>query len=258
MDENESSKGSRTVQRSINIMNCFTMEESELTLTEISNKINLAKSTTSRLIDTLVHNGLLQKKFSNSKYQFGYKMYQFGRIAENTISFDITEIAKPFMKKLRNEIGESVSLYMLENKKRRCIARYGSNQSIRHVVSIGEILSLEIGSGGKVLLAFQSPSFIESTLNDLDSESLRISLTNELPIIQKESISISLDERGAGVNSVASPIFGLDREVNFCLCVSGPSTRFTEESMNAIKNEVKTIALKISECFSNPKENHSF
>lgn len=66
MDENESSKGSRTVQRSINIMNCFTMEESELTLTEISNKINLAKSTTSRLIDTLVHNGLLQK---NSQIQ---------------------------------------------------------------------------------------------------------------------------------------------------------------------------------------------
>lgn len=61
MDENEGLKGSRTVQRSINIMNCFTLEESELSLTEISKKIDLAKSTTSRLLDTLVQNGLLQK-----------------------------------------------------------------------------------------------------------------------------------------------------------------------------------------------------
>ncbi|MGW8427566.1 IclR family transcriptional regulator [Peribacillus simplex] len=254
MDENEGLKGSRTVQRSINIMNCFTLEESELSLTEISKKIDLAKSTTSRLLDTLVQNGLLQKKFSNSKYQFGYKMYQFGRIAENTISFEITELAKPFMKKLRNEIGESVSLYMLENKERRCIARYGSNQSIRHVVSIGEALPLEKGSGGKALLAFQSPAFVESILKNLDSEALRISLSDELPIIQKESIAMSLDERGAGVNSVASPIFGVDQEVNFCLCVSGPSTRFTQAVMDSIKNEVKMNALKISECFNDPKE----
>lgn len=252
MDENENLKGSRTVQRSINIMNCFTIEESELSLTEISNKINLAKSTTSRLLDTLVHNGLLQKKISNSKYQFGYKMYQFGRIAENTISYEIIEIAKPFMKNLRNEIGESVSLYMLENKKRRCIARYGSNQSIRHVVNIGETLLLEIGSGGKVLLAFQPQSFVESTLNNLDSESVRTRLTKELPIIQKEHFSISLDERGAGVNSIAAPIFGLDREVNFCLCISGPSIRFSTEVINNVKNDLKTYALKISECFYNP------
>ncbi|CAH0249902.1 HTH-type transcriptional regulator KipR [Peribacillus sp. Bi96] len=254
MDESEGLKGSRTVQRSINILNCFTLEEPELSLTEISNKISLAKSTTSRLLDTLVQNGLLQKKFSNSKYQFGYKMYQFGRIAESTISFEITELAKPFMKKLRNEIGESVSLYMLENKKRRCIARYGSNQSIRHVVSIGETLPLEKGSGGKALLAFQSSAFVESVLKTLDSETIRNNLSNELTIIQKESIAMSLDERGAGVNSLASPIFGLDQEVNFCLCVSGPSTRFTQIAMDAIKNEVKINAIKISECFNAPKE----
>lgn len=54
-------KGIRTVQRSIDIINCFSLEETELSLTEIANKINLAKSTTTRLLATLEQNSFVQK-----------------------------------------------------------------------------------------------------------------------------------------------------------------------------------------------------
>ena len=246
MSENEKWTGSRTVQRSINILSCFTLDEPELTLTEVSNKVGLAKSTTSRLLDTLVHNGLIQKKITDSKYRFGYKMYQFGRIAEKTISFEIIDTAKPYMEKLRNEVGETVSLYILENNKRRCIERYESHQSISHVVNIGKELSLGCGSAGKALLAFQPKSFIESIVNSIEPEHIRKTLTSELPEIRKSSISISLDERGVGANAISSPIVELNQEVNFCLCISGPSTRFTSEVMVSVKNLVKENAQKIS------------
>ncbi|MCM3771397.1 MULTISPECIES: IclR family transcriptional regulator [Priestia] len=247
MNGNEAVKGIRTVQRSINVMNCFTFEEHELSLTEISQKINLAKSTTSRLLDTLVQNGFIQKKSSNLKYTLGYKMREFGRIAERSVSVEVIEIAKPFMKKLRNETGESVSLFMLENKKRVCIKRYSSKQSISHVVNVGETLPLEIGAGGKVLLAFQPDSYIESILKEINSKELLNRLSKELSLIRKEYISTSIDERGAGVNTISSPIYDINGRVDFCLCVSGPSTRFTLEVMNSLKSKVKENALKISE-----------
>lgn len=246
MSENEKWTGSRTVQRSINILSCFTLDEPELTLTEVSNKVGLAKSTTSRLLDALVHNGLIQKKVTDSKYRFGYKMYQFGRIAEKTVSFEVIDIAKPYMEKLRNEVRETVSLYMLENNKRRCIERYESNQSISHVVDIGKELSLGFGSAGKALLAFQPKSFIESIVTSIESENITNRLTSELPEIQKNNISISLDERGVGANAISSSIIELNQEVNFCLCISGPSTRFTLEVMTSIKSLVKESASKIS------------
>ncbi|MBP3040315.1 IclR family transcriptional regulator, partial [Bacillaceae bacterium Marseille-Q3522] len=239
MDEKENFKGLRTVQRSINIINCFSFDESELSLTEIANKIDLAKSTTSRILDTLVQNGLIQKNISNLKYKLGYKIYHLGRIAEKSFSIDIVEIARPFMEQLRNNFEESVGLYLLENNKRTCIERCGSNQSLRHVINIGETLPLEIGSGGKVLLAFQSKQFIDSRLNSIKSEQLRNKLIDELPIIQKEYVAVSFNERGAGVNSIAVPIVGINNTVNYCISISGPSTRFTAEKINSIKKEVK-------------------
>ncbi|WP_420544302.1 helix-turn-helix domain-containing protein [Symbiobacterium thermophilum] len=52
-DSKKTETGLRTVQRAIDILYCFTLEEQELSLTEIANKISLAKSTTTRLLSTL-------------------------------------------------------------------------------------------------------------------------------------------------------------------------------------------------------------
>lgn len=243
MTMNSNSTVLRTVQRAIDIINCFSFSEQELSLTEISQKIKLAKSTTTRLLATLEQNDYVQRNPLTSKYNLGKKLYFIGQIASK--SFDIKEVAKKPMEQLRDQTQETVSLYVLENDYRVCIQRYGTTQSVGHIVKIGEKLPLWAGAAGKILLAYQSTEFINLILKNLDSSRIK-KLEEEIPVIKKEQCAISLDERGVGVSAVAYPIFDMSRRVIACLAVSGPSTRFTSTLIYKLKDKLKDEGLIIS------------
>ncbi|GAA3319491.1 hypothetical protein GCM10020331_026600 [Ectobacillus funiculus] len=59
-------QGIRTVQRALDILACFSEAQSELNLTQISEKIGLAKSTTTRLFGNLRAEWVCRKGFINA------------------------------------------------------------------------------------------------------------------------------------------------------------------------------------------------
>jgi IclR family KDG regulon transcriptional repressor len=236
--------GLRTVQRALDILYCFTLEQRELTLTEIANKINLAKSTTTRLLSTLEQNNLVQKDPHTLKYRLGQGLYYLGYIAGKSIA--VKEIAKPFMKRLRDETQETVNLYILDNESRVCIEQYEGLQSVRHMVNIGEHLPLWAGAGGKLLLAYQSTDFQNHILKKVPSDARRESLQKELSEIRLAQCASSIDEREVGSAAVAAPIFNINEEVKACLSISGPTIRFTPETIDKFKELVKKEAGEIS------------
>jgi IclR family KDG regulon transcriptional repressor len=241
-DKTES--GLRTVQRALDILYCFSLEQQELTLTEIANQINLAKSTTTRLLATLEQNNLIQKDPDTLKYRLGQGLYYLGYIAGKSIV--VKEIAKPIMQRLRDETRETVNLYILENESRVCIEQCEGLQSVRHLVKIGEKLPLSAGAGGKVLLAYQSEEFQNQILNQISSPSRAEALKKELAEIKLAQCASSIDEREVGSAAVAAPIFDIHGEVKTCLSISGPTIRFTPEVIAKFKECVKREASEIS------------
>ncbi|ERN51299.1 IclR family transcriptional regulator [Alkalihalophilus marmarensis] len=242
--EKEQKRGLQTVHRAISLLNCFTLEETELSLTEISEKIKLPKSTTSRIVETLIDSDMLQRNEHNFKYKLGYNLFILGRVAEH--SNDIIRVASPIMRKLRDQSGESVSLYKIVGDKRVCIERFMSNQAVSHNVLVGTKLELDIGSAGKAMLAFQDEHFIETIINNQLTKAKRDWLVSEINKVKKSYLASSFDERGAGVNAISSPIFSMSGNVSFALCLSGPSLRFSEESMEKWSKWVKEGAKEIS------------
>ncbi|UOF91179.1 IclR family transcriptional regulator [Fodinisporobacter ferrooxydans] len=245
LKKSKDSDSLRTVQRALDILNCFSLQETELTLTEIANKISLAKSTTTRLLGTLEQNGLIKKNQETLKYKLGSRLYYLGYIAGKSIQ--IREISHPFMKKLRDETTETVNLYLLENEFRVCVDQCESVQSLRHLVKIGERLPLWAGAGGKVLLAYQDREFQKQIFRYVDSEQRLQKLQSELSAIIEEGYASSQDEREVGLSAIAAPIFGVDGEVSACISVSGPTQRFTPDVMERIKVSLKQCASGISE-----------
>jgi len=237
--------GLRTVQRALDILYCFTLEQQELSLTEIANKIQLAKSTTTRLLSTLEQNNFIVKDPDTLKYRLGQGLYYLGYIAGKSI--EIKELAKPVMQRLRDETRETVNLYVLENDSRVCIEQCEGLQSVRHLVKIGEKLPLWAGAGGKVLLAYQSDDFQNRIFEQVPSRERLETLQRELPQIKSERCASSIDEREVGSAAVAAPIFHINHEVKACLSISGPTNRFTPETIDRLKQLVKRGAMAISE-----------
>lgn len=242
--EKENQKGLRTVHRAIRLLNCFTLEDPELSLTVISEKIQLPKSTTARIIDTLIETEMLQRNAHNFNYKLGYNLYILGRVAEQ--SNDIVRLSSPIMVNLREDTGESVSLYKMVSDKRICIERFMSKQPVSHNVSVGSKLELDKGSAGKALIAFQDEKFIDKIVMKQTTDERKKWLLSEIQDIKKIFISRSYDERGAGVNAISSPIFDVTGRVRYALCLSGPSMRFSNEMMHEFEDRVQTDAFAIS------------
>lgn len=235
-------KGLQTVHRAVRLLKCFTVIESELSLTELTQKLELPKSTTARLIDTLIDVGMLERNESNFKYKLGHSAYVLGRVAE--VSNDVVQLATPRMKQLRDRTNESVALFKLDGEKRVCIQRFVSLEVVTHNVSIGSRFDLSIGATGKSLLAFQTDEFIEQVLQKVpDQAKLRTELVN----IRATNKALSMDERGAGVNAISSAIFSMSGNVKYSISLTGPSMRFTEEKMNLWQDHLLEEANKLSQ-----------
>lgn len=238
----ESVKGLQTVHRAIRLLNCFTIEEPELSLTELMRKSDLPKSTTARLIETLVNTGMVERNEYNFNYKLGHNVYILGQVAEQ--GTDIIQVATPIMKKLQEDTQESITLYKIEQNKRVCIKRFVSPQLVTHNVSVGTRLDLMIGATGKALLAFQEPTFIDQIVAGTGNKE---KLLKDLENIRKTNQSISFDERNIGVNAISSAVFNMSGEVRYSLGVSGPSNRFVKEVIESWQERLWQDAKQLSE-----------
>jgi IclR family KDG regulon transcriptional repressor len=91
----------RSINRALQILKCFTWNERRFTLTEIAKKVDLPKSTTSRLLATLENEGFIRRDSGSNYYKLGYEIYFLGLIAKE--SLDLGQISRPIME----EIGQA-------------------------------------------------------------------------------------------------------------------------------------------------------
>jgi IclR family transcriptional regulator, KDG regulon repressor len=235
-------EGIRTVQRALDIIDCFTKEKPYLNLTEISQKVGLPASTTSRFLATLEQNDYLEKDASTLRYKLGKKIFYLGHLAGESI--DLRTIAKPIMEELRNETKETINLYILRDVHRICIDQLGGLNNISHTVNIGENYPLWAGAGGKAILAFQDEPFIHSVIATATHPTPN--LFNELSEIRINHSCYSIDEEVVGSSAVSSPIFTINGNVEASLSIAGPTSRFNQENRERYQKLVKEAAALIS------------
>jgi DNA-binding IclR family transcriptional regulator len=231
----------RAVERAMDVLLCFT-EKRELGLTEISSSVGLHKSTVHRLLASLESKGFVVRDPETEKYRLGF------RIWELAASFDQADnpalLFLPEMEKLRDAIGETVTLYIRDGMERVRIQAVQSKQAIRRVAEVGARLPLYVGASSKVLLAFADDDVRESVLNDPKWPS---SVDRQLYLAQIEEIrrvgyATSVEEREPGAAAVAAPIISRSGKLAAALSVSGPSNRLTIQQMKEIAPKVMEAA----------------
>lgn len=132
------------------------------------------------------------------------------------------------MRELSRRTNESASFYIREENSRICVARVDGPQSIRHHVRIGEILPVERGSAGRVLLAFSGePGILYERVRKLGHHT-------------------AAGERDPQVASVACPVFGVNHALLGAITVSGPIPRFTTAASNRHLQFLKKAASELS------------
>lgn len=144
--------GVASVDKALTILRLFTPLNPELTLAQISLETGLYKSTVLRMLASLENAGLITKKI-DGRYILGpsvaalHSAYQANASLEN--------IALPILRMLVESTQESAAFYVRHGEKRLCLFRVDSNQALRDHIKTGDLLPLNKGAGGKVLMAFE-------------------------------------------------------------------------------------------------------
>ncbi|MEX2461153.1 MAG: IclR family transcriptional regulator [Paenibacillaceae bacterium] len=220
----------RAVERAMDILLCF-VDVRELSLTEISIKVSLHKSTVHRLLASLEGKGFILRDGETEKYRLGFRLWE---LSANLIqSDDMSVVLLPEMERLRDQVGETISLYVHDGNERIRVQAVQSNQAIRRVAPVGARMPLFVGASSKVLLAYAEEVVQERVLNaaHITSGLDRDVLKQALEDTRKLGYATSVEEREPGAAAVSAPIFSRDGKLMASLAVSGPANRLTQSKM---------------------------
>lgn len=241
----------QTLERTISILDCFTLDEPVLGVREIARKTGLSSSTAGRLMANLKDFGILNQDTETLLYMMGSKVLAWAGIY--TATSDIRTQALPVMVRLQDQTRETISLYVLEGSERVCVERLESPETVRIVARVGRRIPLYAGSAGKVFLAFLPDERTEEILNTTklipmtkrtitDADELRTNLQK----IRKQGYAVSKGEWILEASGVAAPVFDQHGRIAAALTISGPTQRITDERIREIAGLVKEGASLIS------------
>ena len=220
----------RSIERAFKLLECFTAENSEIGVTELARAIELPKATVFRIAETLEALGYLNKNESSQTYTISAKFLGLGRVFLDNL--DVRMVAIPYMKKIRDSLDETVSLYIQVNDRRVCVERSHSSLSLRRVVTVGEEVSIARGASGRVLLAFSNKNY------GVDKDLLEK--------VRVDGYAYSENERGEGISAVSVPLRNFKGKLVAALTISGPSFRYNADTLTRYIDLMKETSAEIS------------
>lgn len=208
------------------ILDAFSLLRPELTLAEIRAETGLPHSTVQRLVTNLVQEGMLDRR--DDHYRIGIRMTHWAAPARQGLDF--LELLTPVLRRLRDELGETVCIFRESQGSRVCVALAETRRLLRRAVEVGDLMPLHAGSAGRVLLAWKpelAEKVYESGLRSMTEQTITdaASLDAAVAKTRADGFAITTGERVSGASGLSAPIFGPRGELYGALTVMGPAMR---------------------------------
>jgi DNA-binding IclR family transcriptional regulator len=220
-----------------------------VTLNHVRSVLGTPKSSTHHLLGELASLGIVRRT-EDGRYSLGPRLLYWGEAAADT--FDMRAIADQSMRRLRDELGESIHLYVRDHDTRICIAAVEARHVLRPFIQLGHALPLRVGAAGKLLLAFADPETQRAELARAASDRERLpnapgeELRDQIGAIRQDRWATSVGEREEGVSAAAAAIVDSRDRVVAALCVSAPTTRLSQARIAEMRTPLETTAAEIS------------
>jgi IclR family transcriptional regulator, KDG regulon repressor len=245
-------KTSSSLGNTLRLLNLFTINEPEFTLSELAEKLGVGNSTMHRLTATLMHEGFLARDHTTKKFRLGASILA----AEKTIQsyYDICTISPPVLKKLVQNTGEAAHLSILKDNKVIYLQKVDSPNYAHLLSHEGKSNPVHATSTGQVLLAYQKQSEVENVIVGGLPPYTSQTITNpqkfleRLVNVRSQGYAYGKDELHLGYSSIAAPVKSPSGKVTYALSVAGPSSRITphrvQELSKALKEAAEELALR--------------
>lgn len=224
-----------TVKKVGPVLDLFTPEHAEWGVTQISEALQMPKSSVHSVLSTLADIGLLTTN-ARGRYRLGWKLLTLSE--RMRASLDFGKHAVPVMRQLADTTRETVLLAVLDRDRVLYVERAeGSHPTIRIAgVRVGARIPAHCTGVGKVLLADLQPKEVRQLLSDepMVARTARTittleELEAELTKVRAEGVAYDRGEAVPDVCCIAVPVHDAFGSVVAAISVSIPAYRFDRE-----------------------------
>jgi IclR family KDG regulon transcriptional repressor len=240
----------RAVERALRILACFDSENPAMGLSEIAQAVDLHKSTTHRIVTTLLHYGFLERASDGQKYRLGIRLANLGfRVIRR---MDIRREALPVMTRLRDQWDETCDLSIFDDNHVFYIEVLHSNHALTIAAAVGQNLPAHCTASGKLFLANMGKedldSFLKRPLKAYTKNTITSSKTlqTQLQQIRQQGYSVEHEEYEVGISAVSAPIRDQSGDMVAALSMPAPTSRMTPARIN----EISIILIEASRSIS--------
>jgi DNA-binding IclR family transcriptional regulator len=143
--------GESSLARAVRILESFTPDEPELSVTELARRSGLHLATASRIVGQLVDHGLLSRG-PDREVRVGMRMWELASRAAPTRS--LRDAAMPYLEDLHAVVGHHAQLAVLDGDDVIFLERLSARDAVINYSRIAGRLPLHISSSGVVLMAY--------------------------------------------------------------------------------------------------------
>lgn len=223
-----------------------------LTPKALADALDVDRSTAYRILSTLAAHGFVERDPHSDQYILSSRKIV---ALSSTIGANShwPSLATPWLKQLRDDIGEAVSLAVLQGDE----VVYVNHLPSLEALTVGPLLGLRrpvyVSAVGKAIIAFLPDAEREALIGQLKLKALtphtitgQKTLRQELARVQEQGYAVDDEETFVEVRCVAAPIYDSTHRVIASLGISGPASRVTLERIPDIGSRVRALADEFS------------
>lgn len=244
-----SKTGTSALRNGIYVLQAFSREEPVLGVNEISRRLQLHKSTVSRILATLEETSLVERDPASGRFRLGIGVIALaGPMLAN---MDVRRVARPFLEELSRETGETAVLTVWSVRETVSVEQVASPLKVKHTSPVGTRYPEAASSSVRVFLAEnpeEAQRFVERGLEKLTERTIvdPDAFFEDLRRILQRGYAINDGETSLEETGLSAPVRDNRDRVIASVLLTAPRYRVPADRIEDLGEMVKQTAEQIS------------
>ena len=241
----------QSVTRAVAILRAIAESGDGMTLTDVAQIVGLPPSTAHRLLTTLQQERFVRFDSTAYLWQVGVEAFIIGNAFVRTR--DVVAMARPYLRRLMEEGGETANLYLEQDGEAICMAQIECRQMMRAIARPGGRVKMHCSGAGKAILGWTPDDDLTRivrqhglkrfTEHTLDTPSR---LRRDLSLVRERGYAVDDEEHAVGLRCVAAPVFDEYGRPVAALSLSGPGARIDNSRLTQFGELTAQVAADFS------------
>lgn len=209
------------------------------TLASLATASEMSRSTTHRLLSTLVEHNYLS--FEGKKYGLGYRLLELGELKKHSLNF--LDTLRPILNQYAELTGDTIHLAVLDGKDIVLLDRVFGNRQLRINSYPGLRNTAYMTAVGKVLIANLSPKKWPGFVSGIPAGYPKNGegILADIRQAQSTNVAVDFDECNFGTCGIASS-FTVSPELRVACSINGATVYFQNDRLRELAPVVKRLA----------------